>query len=187
MKIVAVLGSPRPEGNSAVLARQFLAAAREQGAEVQEFHLQKMNFQGCQGCLACKTESDTCVLEDDVTPALSAIKEAQVLVLASPVYYGDLIGQLKCFFDRTYSFFNPDFSSRVPKGKKAVLMLAQANPDPEQFGDIYPRYKRWLKLYGFEPVFLLRAVGVKDLGDINQQPDLLTQAAALALEVVKAS
>ena len=185
MKIVAVLGSPRPQGNSAALARHFLDAARDQDAAVQEYQLNSMTYQGCQGCLACKTDSDTCVLEDEATPVLAAIKEADVLVLASPVYYGDLIGQLKCFFDRTYSFFNPDFSSRVPPGKKAVLILAQANPDPEQFAGIYPRYMHWLKLYGFQPVYLLRAVGVKDMGDINRQPDLLTQAAALAGELVK--
>jgi len=185
MKIVAVLGSPRPQGNSAGLARQFLNAARDQGAAVQEYQLNNMTYQGCQGCLTCKTDSDTCVLEDEATPVLAAIKEADVLVLASPVYYGDIIGQLKCFFDRTYSFFNPDLSSRVPSGKKAVLILAQANPDPDQFADIYPRYMHWLKLYGFQPVYLLRAVGVKDMGDINGRPDLLTQAAALARELVK--
>jgi len=184
MKIVAVLGSPRPQGNSAGLARQFLTAARERGAEVLEFQLNDMTFRGCQGCLVCKTKSNTCVLEDDAAPVLAAIKEAQVLVLASPVYYGDIIGQLKCFFDRTYSFFTPEFNSRVPAGKKAVLILAQANPDPDQFTDIYPRYKRWLKLYGFQPVYLLRAVGVTDMGDIDQQPELLAQAAALAQELV---
>ncbi|MFI5331055.1 MAG: flavodoxin family protein [Desulfobaccales bacterium] len=185
MKIVAVLGSPRPQGNSACLARQFLTAARELGAEVQEYQLNTLNFRGCQGCLTCKTESAICSLEDDLAPVLAAIQLADVLVLASPVYYGDLIGQLKCFFDRTYSFFNPDFSSRVPEGKQAVMILAQANPDPEQFADIFPRYKRWLKLYGFEPVRLLRAVGVKDPGDLYQQPDLLAQAATLARELVQ--
>jgi len=184
MKIVAVLGSPRPQGNSAGLARQFLAAALELGAEVQEYQLNTLNFRGCQGCRTCKSDSEACRLEDDLTPILAAIKESDVLVLASPGYYGDLIGQLKCFFDRTYSFFNPDFSSRLPAGKPAVLILAQANPDPELFSDIFPRYKRWLKLYGFAPVRLLRAVGVTDEGDIDGQPDLLAQAAALARELV---
>jgi multimeric flavodoxin WrbA len=187
MKIVAVLGSPRPQGNSAGLARQFLAAARELGAEVQEYQLNKLNFQGCQGCRACKSEREACVLEDELAAVLAAIKDADLLLLASPVYFGDLIGQLKCFFDRTYSFFNPDFSSRVPVGKKAVVVLAQANPDPEQFSDIFPRYKRWLKLYGFEPIRLLRAVGVRDQGDIDGQTDLLAQAAALARDLVPPS
>jgi multimeric flavodoxin WrbA len=185
MKIVAVLGSPRPQGNSAGLARVLLAAAREQGAETQEFLLNQMDFRGCQGCLACKTKQDECILEDDLTEVLAAVKSADVLVLASPVYFGDLSGQLKCFFDRTYSLINPDFSSRLPAGKKAVLVLVQGMPDATQFDDIFPRYKRWLKLYGFDPIYLLRGVGVRNLGDIEQQPALLEQAAALGRELAQ--
>lgn len=185
MKIVAVLGSPRPQGNSAALARSLLAAARAQGAEVEEFLLNQMDYRGCQGCRACKIKQDECILEDDLTETLAAVKTADVLVLASPVYYGDISGQLKCFFDRTYSLINPDFSSRVPAGKKAVMVLVQANPEAAQFADIFPRYERWLKLYGFEPIYLLRAVGVRDLGDIEQQPALLEQAAALGRELAQ--
>ena len=185
MKIVAVLGSPRPQGNSAGLARRFLAAAREQGAEVQEFSLNKLNFRGCQGCLHLQDQERGLHPGGRSGRGVGGHQEADVLVLASPVYFGDISGQLKCFFDRTYSFFNPDFSSRVPAGKKAVLVLVQANPDPAQFDDIFPRYERWLKLYGFEPVHLLRAVGVRDPGDLYQQPDLLAQAAALARELVQ--
>ena len=131
MKIVAVLGSPRPQGNSSTLARAFLKAAGERGAEITEYLLNQMDFQGCQGCGACKTKRETCILEDDLTPVLQAVRDADLLVLASPVYFGDLSGQLKCFFDRTYSFFNPDFSCRVPPGKQAVMVLTQANPDPD--------------------------------------------------------
>ena len=128
MKIVAVLGSPRPQGNSSTLARAFLKAAGERGAEITEYLLNQLDFQGCQGCGACKTKSETCILEDDLAPVLNAVTEADLLVLASPVYFGDLSGQMKCFFDRTYSFINPDFSCRVPPGKKAVMVLVQANP-----------------------------------------------------------
>ncbi len=183
MKIVAVLGSPRPQGNSASLARQFLAAARENGAEVREYPINKMNFQGCQGCRTCKTKTEACILEDDLTPVLAAIKEADLLLLASPVYYGDVSGQMKLFFDRTYSHLNPDFSSRVPAGKQAVVVLVQANPDAAQFADIFGRYERWLTVYGFAPVHLLRAVGARDLGDIEKQPDVLNHAAAMGREL----
>ena len=146
MKIVAVLGSPRPQGNSSTLARAFLKAAGERGAEITEYLLNQMDFQGCQGCGSCKTKSQTCILEDDLTPVLQAVRDADLLVLASPVYFGDLSGQLKCFFDRTYSYFNPDFSSRMPPGKTAVMVLTQANPDPANFDDIFPRYQRWLEM-----------------------------------------
>lgn len=183
MKIVAVLGSPRPQGNSASLARAFLAAAREQGAEVQEFLLNQLDYRGCQGCRTCKEKSEACILEDDLAAVLAAMKSADLLLLASPVYFGDISGQLKCFFDRTYSCLNPDFSSRVPPGKKAVLVLVQANPEAANFDDVFPRYQRWLKLYGFDPVYLLRAVGVRDLGDLERQPEVLAQAAALGRQL----
>jgi multimeric flavodoxin WrbA len=184
MKIVAVLGSPRPQGNSNTLARTFLEAARERGAETREFPLNRMKFQGCQACMACKTQSETCSLVDDLAKVLEAIREADVLVLASPVYFGDLSGQLKAFFDRTYSCINPDFSCRLAAGKKAVMILTQANPDPAQFEDIFPRYERWLKLYGCDPIRLLRAVGVREAGEVTQQTNLMSQAAALAQELV---
>lgn len=185
MKVVAVLGSPRLQGNSSTLAHRFLDAARALGAEIQVYALNRMAFQGCQGCGTCKSKSQACILEDDLGGVLEAVKEADILVLASPVYFGDLSGQLKCFFDRTYSFFNPDFSSRVPPGKAAVLVLAQAQPDESQFSDIFPRYERWLKFFGFTPVHLLRAVGVKDPEDIKQQAPLLDRAAALARELLR--
>jgi multimeric flavodoxin WrbA len=184
MKIVAVLGSPRPQGNSNTLARAFLEAAKGRGAETQEFLLNQMDFKGCQACMACKTKSETCVLEDDLAKVLEAFREADVLVLASPVYFGDLSSQLKAFFDRTYSCINPDFSCRLAAGKKAVMILTQANPDPAQFEDIFPRYERWLKLYGCDPIRLLRAVGVREAGEVAQQTALLDQAAALARELV---
>jgi len=185
LKIAAVLGSPRPQGNSSTLAHRFLTTARELGAEVRVYHLNLMTFQGCQGCGACKANVEVCIQEDDLAPVLETVKDADVLVMASPVYFGDLSGQLKCFFDRTYSFFNPDFSSRLPKGKKAVVVLAQANPDAGQYDDIFPRYQRWFTWYGFDGVYLLRAVGVKNPGDIRQQTALLDQAASLAREMVK--
>ncbi len=185
MKIVAVLGSPRPEGNSGALARAFLDEARSLGAEITGYLLNKLNYQGCQGCLACKTDDEACILEDDASAVLAAVKGADLLLLASPVYFGDLSGQLKCFFDRTFSFANPDFSSRVPPGKKAVVILTQANPDPAQFNDIFPRYERWLKMFGFDPVYLLRATGVRDPGDIKRQPALVNRAVDLARELMK--
>ena len=185
MKIVAVLGSPQPQGNSSTLARAFLKAAEARGAEVTEYLLNQLDFQGCQGCRACKIKRDTCILEADLAPVLQALRDADLLVLASPVYFGDLSGQTKCCFDRTYSFFNPDFSSRVPPGKKAVLILVQANPEETEFADIFPRYRRWLKMYGFDPIRLLRVTGVREPGEVASQAAALDAAAAVARELVK--
>ena len=183
MKIVAVLGSPRPQGNSSTLARAFLKAAGERGAEITEYFLNQMDFKGCQGCGTCKTKSQTCILEDDLTPVLQAVRDADLLVLASPVYFGDLSGQMKCFFDRTYSYANPDFSIRIPPGKTAVMVLTQANPDPAQFATSSPATNAGSR-YSAAPRHLLRAVGVGAPGDIASQAATLESAAALARELV---
>lgn len=183
MRIVAVLGSPRPAGNSALMAQAFLEAARERGADTEVYVLNHMKIKGCQGCGQCKGESEVCVVEDDLTPVYESIRGAEVLVLASPVYFGDLSGQLKCFFDRTYAFANPDFTSRLAPGKKSVMLLAQAAPG-EMFDDIHPRYERWLKMFGFAENHVVRAVGVREAGEVEDRPEPLEQARKLARDMV---
>lgn len=184
MKIVAILGSPRPKGNSALLAEAFLTAARERGAHTDVYMLNQMNFKGCQGCNRCKTESEVCVVEDDLTPVYEKVRQADILVLASPVYFGDLSGQLKCFFDRTYAFANPDFTSRLAPGKKSVMLLAQGAPDEKWFEDLHPRYERWLKMFGFQENFLIRAVGVREAGEVLMKKEVLEAARQLAQKMV---
>ena len=88
MKIVAVLGSPRPKSNSTALARTILQKAGELGAETEEFVLNKLQFKGCQGCETCKKKLDRCVLKDDLAPVLEAVKAADAVVLPLPTTSG---------------------------------------------------------------------------------------------------
>ncbi len=185
MKIVAVLGSPRPNGNSTAIAQKLLETANQLGAATEVYELNTMDFKGCQGCGSCKTKTDYCVIEDDFTPVYDSIKTADVLVMASPVYFGDLSGQLKCFFDRTYSYANPDFTSRLSPGKKTLFILTQGAPDEGMFNDIYPRYERWLKMFGFGPNYLIRATGVQGPGEVKDKPEVLQQAEEIARKLME--
>ena len=184
MKIVVALGSPRPDGNCAILAQKVCDAAEGLGAEVQKFFVNKMNFKACQGCESCKMTSDRCILEDELTELLGAIKGAETLVLTSPVNWGDISGRLKCFFDRTYSYLNPDFSSRLPSGKKAIIILIQGELEEGEVDNIFPRYEHWLRLCGFSPIYRLQATGLRFPGDIKRKTRILQQAAALGRELV---
>jgi multimeric flavodoxin WrbA len=172
MKIVAVLGSPRPKSNSGALAKLILETAGKLGADTQEFVLNKLKFQGCQGCETCKKTLDHCVLEDDLTKVLDAVKEADAVVLTSPNYFGEVSGQFKSFFDRTYSFLNPDWTSRLAQGKTSVFIFAQGNPDLGVYGDVHPRYEMWLKKYGFSKGHLIRMNGPRAANSIGERPDL---------------
>lgn len=188
MKIVCLLGSPRKEGNSSTIARRFMATAESLGAETRTFQLNSLSYRGCQGCYACKTTLDHCILKDDLTEALEAVRPADVAVLATPVYYGDISGQLKCFIDRTFSYLVPDYvtnpnPSRLPPGKRLVFVITQGNPDKKLFADIFPRYDKFLEWYGFAGSTLIRACGVgpASIDKVSEQSLKEAEQAAQAL------
>ncbi len=188
MKVVCVLGSPRIGGNTDIVADAFLETAKKAGAETKKFYLNKMQYRGCQACMGCKKTAETCVLKDDLSPLLDEVRQCDVLVLCSPVYYGDITSQMKAFIDRTYCYLTPDFMSsphpsRLKSGKQLVFIQAQGHPDLKQFQDIFPRYEFFLKWYGFEKTYLIRAVGVVEKGMVKSHPEVLQLAEKVAKEV----
>ncbi len=165
MIVTAILGSPRKKGATSTIAQSFVEEAESRGAEVKNYFLHGMDYKGCQGCHACKSKTEDCVMKDDLTATLEDIKTSDIVVFASPVHYWDVSGQFKSFFDRTWSFVKPDYKtnpepSRVQKGKKAVLVLSQADME-DVHKDVYEKYSFFLSMYGFE-VYLIRAVEMQN-------------------------
>ena len=189
MKIVCVLGSPRTKGNSAALAQRFCDTAEKLGATTQTFVLNKLNYKGCQGCMGCKTKSDKCVVKDDLAEVLDGVREADVILLTTPVYMGDMTGQLKSFFDRTYSFLVPNFfnnpnPSRLAPGKKLVFIQTQGQPNEKLFADLFPRKELFFKWYGFKESYLIRACGVRNAEDVLAKEEVLKQVEEVAKKVM---
>jgi multimeric flavodoxin WrbA len=185
MKVVALLGSPRPKGNSATLARKFLARAEKAGHTPIVHELGSLNYKGCVACYACKTSREDCVLRDDLTRVLADVAAADVLVLATPIYFGDLTSQLKGFVDRTFSYFTPDYRtslapSRLKPGKKLVFIQTQGNPEETTFADIFPKYAGFLKRNSFGEAHLIRARGVSAPDDAEKQEAALRQVEQVA-------
>lgn len=185
MKVIAIHGSPRKESTSAFLGGKIIELAQKRGAETREYFLGKMKYDGCIACQGCKKKSAFCVVSDDLSAALNDIPEADVIIFTSPIYFGDISGQFKCFFDRTYSFLNPDFSIRFKAGKKSVFILAQGDSNRENFQDVYPRYQKWLDLFGFKENYLIRILGVRDPSALEKREDLIKQAEEIAKTLVK--
>ena len=188
MKIVCLLGSPREKGNSATIANRFCDTAERLGAEVQTFALNKLEYHGCQGCMACKTKLDRCVVEDDLTEVLEAVRETDVLVLATPIYYWDVTSQLKAFLDRTFSHLVPDFltnpnRSRLASGKKLVFIEVQGNPDENLFTNVFPKFDYFFKGYGFSETHLIRACGVREAGEVTAHEDVIKMAEIMATKM----
>ena len=189
MKIISVLGSPNPDGSSARIAKYFLKIAEENGAFVEQFALNKMNYRDCQGCKACKTLAESCVLKDDLTKTLESINDADILLLSTPVYVLDIPGQVKSFIDRCFSFVKPDFtpltdSSRLAKGKKLVFIQTQGGAE-NMFRDVHTRYEAAFKRIGFTDSYVIRACSVLQDEDITRRIEIIDQAGELARKLVQ--
>ncbi|MBU4262329.1 MAG: flavodoxin family protein [Proteobacteria bacterium] len=104
MKVMAFNGSPRKKWNTATLLGKALEGAAAQGAETRLVHLYDLDYKGCISCFACKTRGGesygTCAVQDDLTSLFAEIKEADAIILGSPIYFGDVSGELRSFVER---------------------------------------------------------------------------------------
>ena len=106
MKNILILeGSPRPNGNSSVLSSEFARGAQEAGHTVEILRVSRKKIAGCLGCSACARNGGICVQKDDMQEVREKMLAADVIVLASPIYYYSMTGQLKTVIDRTCAFF----------------------------------------------------------------------------------
>jgi multimeric flavodoxin WrbA len=147
MRIINILGSPRSSGNGATIAQLLLDALAKPENQINTHALNTLGYRGCQACMSCKKTTDRCAVKDDLTPVLEDVRAADVVILSTPVYFGEITAQAKGFVDRLYSFLGPDYrtnphSSRLSHGKQLVLILPQGNPDETAFADLIPRYTR---------------------------------------------
>ena len=100
-KILILSGSPRAAGNSEQLCDEFMRGAQESGHTVEKIRVAAKKVAPCSGCYFCKNHGGQCVHKDDMAEILQKMIDADVLVLASPVYFYSIDAQLKAVIDRT--------------------------------------------------------------------------------------
>ena len=147
-KIVILNGSPRKNGKTAALIKAFVSGAESAGNEVKELYLQSMKIGGCMACEACSKNGGKCIQKDDMAKVNEAVEWAEVIVFASPMYWGTITGQLKTTVDRLYAEFNKVGWNGFKK-EAALLMTAR--------GDMY---RMALDFYGI----FTNMMGWKDWG-----------------------
>ena len=108
MKILVLNGSPRPNGNTAAMVGAFAEGARESGHEVTVIPVCQKKIGGCLACEYCHTKGEgKCVQQDDMQEIYPVLEEAEMIVLASPIYYHSFTGQLQCAINRIYALDKP--------------------------------------------------------------------------------
>ena len=177
MNILILSGSPRKGGNTELLVEAFVkGASQKHHVEVVSVHDYKVN--PCMGCNACfKNESNSCVQKDDMPLIYEKMAIADMLVIASPVYFYGLSAQLKAVIDR---FHNPIRDTYHIK--KTALLLVGAASLPELFDGILAQYRLCLNFFKLEDAGRVLVRGVKDKGDI-QNTEAIQKANELGLNI----
>ena len=168
-KIIILNGSPRRNGNTSALTAQFKRGAEEAGNIVTEFHLGSMKIGGCLGCWRGGKDADCpCVQKDDMAKIYPVYREADVVVLASPLNYWFISGQLKTAFDRLFAVAECDPNYRNPK-KESVLLMAAEGAGFEESEHWYDHLEKHI---GWKSLGKVLCGWVTQPGDIEGKPEL---------------
>ena len=158
-KILVISSSLRVNSNSEALAKEFVRGASESGNEVEIISLRGKEIRFCSGCLTCQ-KTLKCVLRDDAPAIVEMMRDADVIVFASPIYYYEMAGQLKTLLDRANPLYPSDYRFR-----DIYMLTSAAEDEPSAPGrtDCFGR----ARLAG--TVF---AGGVTSPGDVSGHPSL---------------
>ncbi|HEY5998844.1 MAG TPA: flavodoxin family protein [bacterium] len=127
MRIMAFLGSPRKGGNTSILLDEAMRGVQEGGHAVELFRLAQMNIHGCLNCGGCE-ETGACVIEGDEMPKIyAAIREADRIILASPIFFSGIPAQAKAMIDRCQALWCEKYLLKReipagPAGRKGLFL-----------------------------------------------------------------
>ena len=175
-RILILKASPRRRGNSTILADQVAAGAQAAGGVVESFVLHDMNIRPCDGCDGCKNnDNGQCVIGDDMDILYPRLRQADAIVVASPIYWFTVSAQAKLCIDRWYALETSQGSAL--QGKKFGVVLTYGDDDLLASGAInairtFQDMCRYLKadlagmVYG----------SVSDEGEVEKMPKLMERA-----------
>ena len=165
MNILVLNGSPRKNGNTAKMIEAFVRGAQENGNSVTVMDVCRMNIRGCLACEHCHVkEKGKCIQSDDMQKIYTLLDSSQMLVLASPIYYHNMTGQLKCAIDRFYVTSDEKKLGSISK----VRMLLSSGDKYMYDGAMFSYRGDFLDYLGLEDMGVFTSYG-----DVEKDPDLL--------------
>lgn len=168
--IVILNGSPRRNGNTSALVRAFTEGAESAGHSVTEFFLDSMEIHGCKGCFGGHSSRECpCVQADDMNRIYPAVKNCDVIVLATPLYYWNMSGQLRTAVDRLFALEEGDGNLLRGHDRDYALLMAAEGHD---FEDVLSYFDHLMKHLRWTNLGHVLAGGNGDAGDINGKPEI---------------
>lgn len=164
MKVLIISSSPRKSGNSDVLCDRFAKGASEAGYEVEKVTLQDKKIAPCKACYACM-ETHSCVIKDDMEIIFSKLVTADIIVLASPVYFYSVSAQMKAMIDRCL------VGHKSIAGKKFYFIVTAADPQHEAAEGTLAAFRGFIRcLPDAQEKGVIYGMGTWDKGDVYRHP-----------------
>jgi multimeric flavodoxin WrbA len=188
MKILAFNGSPRAGGNTERLLDAALGPLREARHEVIHYTLNDLAIRPCQDCGGC-VETGMCVIDDDMTGIVEAIRRSDRIVLASPIFFHGVSAQAKAMIDRCQGLWCEKYLLKRPippglAGRKGLLLLVGGMKKEDAARCAEATAKAFFRTVSVPEHETLAFAGVDAKGDIEHHPAALAQAAAAGRRLV---
>lgn len=176
-KLVAFIGSPRKDGNTATVVKELIRGAQDAGTETTIFNLYDMNIKPCQGCFDCR-KTGYCVMQDDLQKMFKHIVDSDVVVFGSPVYLCQVTAQMKMLWDRLCGLFDENFRLRYA-AKSVIMVYSQGSPNADSWQTSFKSNEETLKEFGLNVVDSILVTG-------GRAPDIAANNKELLLKAYEA-
>jgi len=188
MKVLGIMGSPRIKGNADLLLDEALNGAKSQGAEVEKIVVDKLKISPCKEYLGCFRDGN-CVIRDDMDAIYPKLLEADLVILASPMFFYGVSAQAKALIDRCQALWARKhiLKQNLPDGgRKGALIAVGATRGKRLFEGATLTVKYFFEAIGVDYADELLIRGVDARGEIKQHPTALSDAFELGKRLVRA-
>lgn len=192
VKILAINGSPRKNGNTETVLDAFLKGAADAGAETKKVRLADVNFKCCKGCNACHKKG-LCIIKDDLSAYFDEVLKADILVLASPIYSMTVTAEMKAFIDRGQFLWAQKFITKTLvfneehlKKHIGVFMSTSGQPVDGIFNAAFPVVRAFFNDAGFTYSENVLFAGMDAHGGVKSWPESVDDAYSRGREITVA-
>jgi len=181
MKVLGIAGSPRRGGNTDILLEQAVAGAKSSGAETEIVHISRLDIAPCLHCDGC-LEEGICVIEDDMQSVYPKLREADRIIIASPMFFMGLTAQTKALIDRCQALWAIKYVLKQKLAlnsggeRKGLFLSVGGTGYKDNFDSPRPILKSWFAVIDVKFTGELTFAKIDEKGAIKEHPTALKDA-----------
>lgn len=165
-RVLVISGSYRKGGNSDTLCDEFIKGATASGNNIEKINLREKKIEFCTGCYACQN-TGKCIQKDDVQEILDKMEKADVIVMATPIYFYTMCGQMKTLIDRTVSVYGH------MSNKDMYFIMTAFDSNKNNFMRTLEEFRGFMDCYSdFREKGVLFGTGVYEIGAVKNTPHM---------------